>query len=723
MAVDISRSGDDITLSFGARRNEERADFRLFGNKHDYYRMAMGVHLNETFRLLTQADPNIQPIDVVKNDQDLILRLGYAWSKASEPAQAPPAAAPLPSPSPAATPAQAPAQEAEPQLRRVSRRERVVGQPPPEEEPERNPKYFVPARPLLGESTEAEVPTPQPSAPPPAPPPARPSAGPATPATPPEAVAEVSVPTPAEPPPGDTGLRVRVTPTPEAPPEPSPAEKAETAFREATEEGTLAAWEEFLVAFPSVAQAKEARARVETLRAEAEYEKAKSADEAQAYRGFLQRFPSSVRVPEVEARLRALELQQEQARAESRARTEVDRRRREAYDETRRLDNTTAYRVFLAAYPDAPEAPEIRQYLKGSEADDAAFAEATGSTAGLEAYLATRPKGRHADDARKRLTALRNAGSEVAFQEAQARGSSEALEVFLKAWPKSPKVPEARAALDAFRKGKTEPGAGAPLPESTVVAPYVGSPPVINGRANDSAWQSAPGTEIPVAGGPRSIVVKAVHDGRTLYLLAQWNDASRDDQYRPWIWDAAKKTYRQGSQVDDALAVALFRGKPPSDSCMLQGQNQEADLWIWRAFWSELSGLAEDETYRISRERIPKSNPYASRGGAGQVWIREDPDSGSPGWSFFIPVDYQGAVIPSYRRAEASGSRGDVKAAGLWEGGTWTVEFARALDTRHADDLALKERNTYALSFAVYDKAEKGRHAASGLVRLELRGR
>jgi hypothetical protein len=64
-----------------------------------------------------------------------------------------------------------------------------------------------------------------------------------------------------------------------------------------------------------------------------------------------------------------------------------------------------------------------------------------------------------------------------------------------------------------------------------------------------------------------------------------------------------------------------------------------------------------------------------------------------------------------------------VKAAGRWEAGTWTVELARALDTRHGDDLALKEKNAYAISFAVYDKSEKGRHAASGLVRLEIRGR
>ena len=87
------------------------------------------------------------------------------------------------------------------------------------------------------------------------------------------------------------------------------------------------------------------------------------------------------------------------------------------------MDNVTAYRVFLAAYPDAPEAPELRRYLQAAEADDAAFTEASASAQGLEAYLATRPKGRHAEDARRRLTALRNAASDGAYREAEARGT------------------------------------------------------------------------------------------------------------------------------------------------------------------------------------------------------------------------------------------------------------------------------------------------------------
>ena len=105
------------------------------------------------------------------------------------------------------------------------------------------------------------------------------------------------------------------------------------------------------------------------------------------------------------------------------------------------------------------------------------------------------------------------------------------------------------------------------------------------------------------------------------------------------------------------------------------------------------------------------------------MWVREDPDAGSPGWSFYVPAGQQGARVPSFRRSKAGGSRADVRAVGAWNAGTWSVEFARALDTYHPDDLPLRERDSCAVSFNVCERAEGSLCATSPIVRLDVRDR
>jgi hypothetical protein len=216
--------------------------------------------------------------------------------------------------------------------------------------------------------------------------------------------------------------------------------------------------------------------------------------------------------------------------------------------------------------------------------------------------------------------------------------------------------------------------------------------------------------------------VKAVHDGTSVYLLAEWADPSRDDAYRPWLWDSAGGSYRQTAQLDDAFSVLLYREGSASNSCMLEGQEVDADLWLWRAGWGALSSLADDGRLRVSRNRIPQANPYPVRSGQGQVWIRQDWDEGSPGWSLFIPVGRTADTVPSYRAARPKGSRGDVAASGAWGDGRWAVTFRRALDTGHPDDIPLVPGASLLASFAAYDKADRGDHASSPAVSLDVQG-
>ena len=78
----------------------------------------------------------------------------------------------------------------------------------------------------------------------------------------------------------------------------------------------------------------------------------------------------------------------------------------------------------------------------------------------------------------------------------------------------------------------------------------------------------------------------------------------------------------------------------------------------------------------------------------------------------------EGDMVPEYfvTRANADGSaadNGDVK--GTWEGGTWTVVWARKMDTGHPeDDKILKDGGAYTFSFAVHDDniTTRGHHVS-----------
>ncbi|RMG86583.1 MAG: hypothetical protein D6708_14090, partial [Candidatus Dadabacteria bacterium] len=513
-------------------------------------------------------------------------------------------------------------------------------------------------------------------------------------------------------------------------PEPTPEEQAAAAWEEARREDTLQAYVRFLELHPDAPQADQARARADELREDLAYRQALRRDTEDVYRAFLDHFPNSSHRAEIEARLQAMEAERERRRAQEEAQAAERQRRAKAYAEARKLDTAEAYRIFLAAYPDAPEAKEARRRLKALEADDEAYAEARGDERKLEGYLARFPEGRHRAEARDEIQTLKRRRLEADYREALAKGTEEALEAFLKAWPRSPYESEVRRRLAEMRKPPEPPPAPKPAPAAgpqpaaagTVKAVRVAALPEADGNPGDEAWGRVPEATVPLLGTEKELRVRAAHDGRDIVVLVRWNDPTRDALYRPWVWDPSRNAYRQNEQADDGLAFAIYANGEIADPCMLQGLDLQADMWIWRAFWSELTGYASDGRLQISRTRMPRSNPYPARDGSGQLWIREEPDVGAYPWSFFVPVEFQGAVVASYKPSRAAGSRADVRARAAWVDGVWTVEFKRRLDTGNEDDVALKPGLVYSTAFAVYDRAEKDRHATTGVVRLELEG-
>ena len=311
----------------------------------------------------------------------------------------------------------------------------------------------------------------------------------------------------------------------------------------------------------------------------------------------------------------------------------------------------------------------------------------------------------------------------------QARGSIDALKAYIAEHPDGAHLAEASSAIAKLQK-EAEDEFKANGGKQKLVAKWVAKPPVLDGDGSDQVWAQAQPVNVDCEPLSRrtpktSLEIKAVHTGGTIYMRLRWRDPDEDRQYRPWIWDKAQGKYNQSEILDDAAAVMVYESSGLDGSCMLQGETFRADIWLWRAFWSGISGKASDQFMVASSDRLPRANSYVSKNGRGQVWVQNLPDKGKQGWRYDIPFpgENPAPTLPSYKPDTATGSAADVNAIGKYKDGYWTVEFSRVFDTGNEDDVAVPKAGKILTSYAVYERADRNDHAVSPLVILEVIGR
>lgn len=80
-----------------------------------------------------------------------------------------------------------------------------------------------------------------------------------------------------------------------------------------------------------------------------------------------------------------------------------------------------------------------------------------------------------------------------------------------------------------------------------------------------------------------------------------------------------------------------------------------------------------------------------------------------------------GAVVPERILQEPSESRADIRQAGTWSDGKWTVEIQRALDTENDDDVQFSDMSLdYLFGVSVMNNAGGDAHIFSGVNRLRF---
>jgi hypothetical protein len=188
------------------------------------------------------------------------------------------------------------------------------------------------------------------------------------------------------------------------------------------------------------------------------------------------------------------------------------------------------------------------------------------------------------------------------------------------------------------------------------------------------------------AAGVRSLVLRALHDGRSLGFLLEWEDDAADDL--PGI-----------ARYQDAAAVQLPARAGTTPPITMGAPGQPVHVLQWRASWQRdldegRSGVAELYP-NAATEVYPEGLLEA---GAARLW--------SPGTEAGNPLSVPGRSPVEELVAEGFGTATSIaptgaRGAGSWAGGRWRVALAVPLE-RGPAGARIEPGSTWPAAFAVW---------------------
>jgi hypothetical protein len=217
--------------------------------------------------------------------------------------------------------------------------------------------------------------------------------------------------------------------------------------------------------------------------------------------------------------------------------------------------------------------------------------------------------------------------------------------------------------------------------------------------------------------------LRAVHDGQSLSILAEWPDRTPIDPYeRSWILPAEADHYFLREFPPDTFSLK-FALSGADAACMMTGKEGDYDLWHWRAGWSNIAGYADDSRMLI-RRTPPEAGDYKTYGGVvqgGPIYIQIVPDEGDPPYELAErPAEKSYHTLPGLAPQRPSLSQADVLAEGVHQSGRYFVEFKRNLETGFNDDFQMVGDGPFTFSVAITNDGRGQAHYTSELLRLTL---
>ncbi len=303
-------------------------------------------------------------------------------------------------------------------------------------------------------------------------------------------------------------------------------------------------------------------------------------------------------------------------------------------------------------------------------------------------------------------------------------------------------------------------------PWHDLVARRIAGPVADDAEMATLPWKDARPLRIKVAngagfgvgfnGGWTLVSLRALHDGRELFVLAEWLDPAEDRQYMPWKrtgggWEHLVTDPNDESVYYEDKFSLVFPTVPDwqferfgcAAYCHVgggraygyKGSKRLVDVWHWKStrtdpvgqvddkYWSDVDFQAKDVgrhgdpkqgggyEKNISKDKTAKTHPAYLPDvpqAAGQGIIpRKHAFKYSTVLAAEVPAD---TIIPGIVASAFEGDRGHLRCFSRYKNGRWLLLIRRKLDTGSPFDVKFIPGRSYPFGCAAFDRTSK-RHA------------
>ncbi len=247
-------------------------------------------------------------------------------------------------------------------------------------------------------------------------------------------------------------------------------------------------------------------------------------------------------------------------------------------------------------------------------------------------------------------------------------------------------------------------GIGAGRCTESLTAVRTDSALTIDGMELEGAWENTQPVVIHDKIASIDITIKALYNEHNIYILVRFPDPDENRTHKSWVWNKSNKMYEMGHDREDVFVIKWLMEFDPQALSVFSGKPHKADIWYWKANRTDPTGYADDKI-QVLQTNIEKRATKITGSNDSVLYLLRKGDTGDAAYVSTLAIDYKSDRELRFENVTPTGSRADIIAKGKWMAGEWVIEFQRALNTGHDDDLALELNRSYILGLSTVEIA------------------